>query len=131
MAHSVARSGTFQLAFAGALLLTLPGCVGTSSSIYPADAPARPATNAPARFMVGTIPAGGAPTEPVTGSACRNPMVDPRDGTQLRLVQSQPGANGHVGDYAVPDERYGSRAGELLRIHCGTGHPIGWVPAPG
>jgi len=109
-------------------VLTVSACAATSRTIHPASGPARSAEDTPTRFMVGTIPPGGALTEATPATACRNPMVDPRDATQLRLVQSQPGENGHMGDYAVPDGRYGVRRGELLRLDCGTGAPIGIVP---
>lgn len=126
-----ARLGTVRAVLTGALLLVSSGCAVRSSSIYPADARARPAADTPIRFMVGTMPSGGALTEPVAGASCRNPMVDPRDGTQLRLVQSQSADSGYVGDYAVPNERYGARIGELLRLNCSTGEAIGFVPSRG
>lgn len=50
-------------------------------------------------------------------------MIDPRDGTELRLVRSQAGR----GDYAVPTGRYDVAAGELLRLDCRTGEAIGIV----
>lgn len=79
--------------------------------------------------MVGTIEPGGALSEPRESGACRNPMVDPRDGTRLTLVQSQRGGSGQVGDYRVPEGRYGVGTGELLRLDCGSGRPVGVVPA--
>ena len=81
--------------------------------------------------MVGTIPSGGPLTAPEASGSCRNPMVDPRDGTELRLVRSQPGAGGQLGDYVVPEGRYGADAGELLRLQCGTGRAIGFIPGAG
>ena len=79
--------------------------------------------------MVGTIAPGGALSEPRESGACRNPMVDPRDGTRLTLVQSQRGGSGQVGDYRVPEGRYGVGTRELLRLDCGSGRPVGVVPA--
>ena len=114
---------------ATALLLVLSGCAVSSGSTYPADAPARAASGTPDHFMVGTLEPGGALGEPRESGACRNPMVDPRDGTRLTLVQSQRGEAGQVGDYRVPDGRYGVGAGELLRLDCGSGRAIGVVPA--
>lgn len=110
-----------------AFVLATVGC-GSSSYIHPASGPARSATATPDRFMVGTIAVGGTLTEPQPSGSCRNPMVDPRDGTRLTLVQSQPGPDGQLGDYAVPEGRYGVRPGELLRLHCGTGRTVGIVP---
>ena len=60
-----------------------------------------------------------------SSSGCLNPMVDPRDGTRLTLVNSQ---EGRIGDYGVPAGRYGVGGKELLRIQCGTGRAIGIIP---
>lgn len=111
-----------------ALLIVLGGCSVSSGGTYPADAPTRAASATPDRFMVGTIEPGGELSEPREDGACRNPMVDPRDGTRLTLVQSQRSAAGQVGDYRVPEGLYGVGIGELLRLDCGTGRPIGVVP---
>ena len=113
------------------LLLASTGCVTLGGSTYPVDAPSRPATNTPDRFMVGTIHEGGDLVEPQAGGGCRNPMVDPRDGTRLTLVQSQRGATDEIGDYSVPNARYGARDGELLRLNCGTGRALGFIPRRG
>jgi hypothetical protein len=56
--------------------------------------------------------------------SCRNPMFDPRDGSEVRLVRSSRGR----GDYEVPNGRYGAGPDQLLRLECGTGRPIGVVP---
>ena len=56
-----------------------------------------------------------------SGAACRSPMTDPRDGTQLRLVWS----SGGLGEYEVPAGRYGVRAGEVLRVDCASGKAVG------
>ena len=121
------RSPVARAAAIGALLVAGAGC-GSSWSVYPANSPSRPAAETPERFLVGTTSPGGALTEPQANGACRNPMVDPRDGTRLTLVQSQTGGGGQLGDYSVPDGRYGARSGELLRIDCGTGRVVGFVP---
>jgi hypothetical protein len=113
------------------LLLTGNGCATSSWSVYPADEPAREASEVPERFLVGTIQAGGELSDPRPGEGCRNPMVDPRDGTRLRLVQSQSAGGGSIGDYEVPEGRYGIRPGELLRMNCGTGRVIGIIPMRG
>ena len=81
----------------------------------------KPAMDAPTHFLVRAP--DGKSVEPTAGDACRNPMIDPRDGAYLILVRS---AGGH-GDYQVPVARYGVRKGELLRIECGTGLVVGIV----
>lgn len=106
-------------------------CTTGPVAMYPVDSPARAALDLPDQFMIGTIEPGGALSEPHRDGGCRSPMVDPRDGTRLILVQSGPGADGQVGDYRVPEGRYGVRAGELLRLDCGTGRAIGVVPPRG
>jgi hypothetical protein len=111
-----------------ALTLLLPMAACAARSTYPAGAPARAASDTPPRFMVGALDPGGETTEPQPGVGCRNPMVDPRDGTRLTLVLSQAGADGEIGDYAVPEGRYGVGPGELLRLECGTGRVVGIVP---
>ena len=78
----------------------------------------RPGQDLPARFEPGPG-TGGA----LSGASCRSPLVDPRDGSQIRMVRS-----GSVqADYAVAGERYGVGAGELLRVDCATGEPAGVV----
>ena len=121
------RSAPVTMLILNTVLSVISGCA-SSSNAYPASSPSRSPTGTPEQFMVGTIPPGGTLTQPQANGSCRNPMVDPRDGTQLMLVQSQPGAGGQVGDYAVPEGGYGARPGELLRMDCGTGRAIGLVP---
>lgn len=55
--------------------------------------------------------------------SCKSPMVDPRDGTEIRMLRSEDG----VGDYEVPDGRYGLNRKELLRLYCETGEVAGVV----
>lgn len=76
----------------------------------------------PDHFMVGTH-TDAMMTEPAPGEGCRNPMVDPRDGTRLRLVRAAEGQ----GDYEVPPGRYGVGPRELLRLACSTGQAVGIV----
>lgn len=54
---------------------------------------------------------------------CKNPVIDPMDGTELILVQSRDG----IGDYRVTGRKYGVSKGELLRINCNTGAVLGIV----
>lgn len=111
------------------LLLSSWGCATGTSSTYPADAPARAASETPGQFLGGTLPPGGELSEPRPAAGCRNPIVDPRDGTALALVRSQPGPRGELGDYTVPQGHYGVRSGELLRLDCGTGRVVGILPS--
>ena len=89
---------------------------------FPSDREARQATNVPDHFLVGS-PTGSATSEPSPGQGCRNPLVDPRDGTRIQLVRS----SDNRGDYRVPDDRYGVGVEELLRVECGTGIVVGIV----
>lgn len=81
------------------------------------DAAIRSGEDLPEQFL---LPAG---VDVSSGSACFSPLVDPRDGAEIRIVRSIPGR----GDYEVPPRRYGVRPEELLRIDCGTGRPLGIV----
>jgi hypothetical protein len=81
----------------------------------PPDASARPASDVPDAFQ---SPAGLSPE-----GECRDPVHDARDGRAVHLVRSADGR----GDYEVPEGRYGVGKGELLRIDCRTGSPMGIV----
>ena len=77
----------------------------------------RAATDAPENFI--------APEGATTGNdSCNNPLTDPRDGTKI-IMQSA--FSGGVGDYEVPDGKYGVQKGEFLRIKCATGEVVGIV----
>ncbi len=103
------------LAAAGLLL----GCA-SSHHIWSGNTAIQPAIDVPTHFLVPGP--GGKMDEPAPGQ-CRNPMIDPRDGTRIVLQQSAEGR----GFYRVPTGRYGVRPGELLVIECGTGRVIGVV----
>ena len=77
----------------------------------------RTADRAPDAFVL----ASGKPGE--AGPACQNPLFDPADRTELRLVRSAHGR----GDYEVPNGKYGVREAELLRLECGSGRTVGVV----
>lgn len=100
------------------LVLLMAGAGCASSSTWSA-ATVRPATDTPPVFLTvdGSVPASG----------CSSPLVDPRDDSRLRLMRSSSRGSVHLGDYEVPTGRYGVRGGELLRIDCGTGQPLGVV----
>ena len=55
---------------------------------------------------------------------CKSPMIDPVDGTEVRMQRS---FSGGMGEYSVPEGRYGVGKGELLRINCNTGEVVGIV----
>jgi hypothetical protein len=82
----------------------------------------RRATRAPARFEPQNRALRLTPGDTIAGPGCVSPMVDPRDGTEVRFVFST-----SYGDYEVPAGRYGVGAGELLRLDCNTGRVIGLV----
>lgn len=96
---------------AGIFFLLL-GCSGSRTG----DVMVRTAEDLPARFET---PAGTS----WGGNSCKNPIVDPVDGTELILVQSSAG----LGDYSVENGKYGVGRGEFLRINCTTGEVIGIV----
>ena len=81
------------------------------------------ATDAPARFQVLDV-ASGSCRDVGPGPDCASPLVDPRDGTELRLERS----SGGQGDYsAAAPARYGLAGDELLRVDCRNGAPLGKV----
>ena len=84
--------------------------------------PIRSATRVPARFEPQNRALRLTPGDTIEGSGCVSPMVDPRDGTEVRFVFST-----SYGDYEVPAGRYGAGAGDLLRLDCNTGRVIGIV----
>ena len=57
-------------------------------------------------------------------NSCKNPIIDPLDGTELILVQSD---SDGMGDYRVTGRKYGVNRGELLRVNCRTGVVVGIV----
>lgn len=101
-----------HLFFKAGILLLVMGCSGSRTG----DVMVRTAEDLPAGFET---PAGTS----WGGNSCRNPIVDPVDGTELILIQSQAG----LGDYSVENGKYGVGRGELLRINCTTGEVVGIV----
>jgi hypothetical protein len=100
------------------LLPLLTGCATMRSASLPTDTSARTAADTPAAFGF-DIPSG----ERAGSGTCRNPAIDPRDGTRLVLARSSEGR----GDYVVAAGRYGVRANEYLRLDCRTGATVGVV----
>jgi hypothetical protein len=107
-----------RLLFAPTVLL-LVSCVSVG---WPETADPSRLTGTPEHFLV-LDPSTGATLEP-TGPACRNPLVDPRDGTRLVLVRSQSG----FGDYQPERPAYGLPAHQLIRVDCSNGRPVGATP---
>ena len=102
-----------------AAVIVLGGCATSGTPLH-ADAMTRQAADTPDHFLVGAHDSAET-SEPVPGEGCRNPMVDPRDGTHLLLVRAAAG----LGDYEVPEGQYGAGEDELLRLECATGRPVG------
>jgi hypothetical protein len=116
-------TGVFAAASA---VVVLSGCASSRGSM---EAPVvAQAKNLPDHFMVAVTGIAQA-EEPKPGEGCRNPMVDPRNGTPLNLMRSKSG----VGDYQVQgrdyelDSSYGVDPRHLLRIDCATGKALGIV----
>ena len=104
------------------------GCAGTQEAAPTGGdagarhmAPERVAVDVPDHFMIGTDSGGMA--EPIADGTCRNPIVDPRDGTRLILIRSADS----FGDYEPPLPRYGLGKDDLLRVECSTGKAYGIV----
>ncbi len=104
------------------MLAIASGCASGSKSQAPPSATPAGLVQVPDHFLVGEIDSA-ATREPKPGEGCRNPMVDPHDGTKLTLVRSSNG----MGDYEVPEGRYGVGKGQLLRLDCANGRPMGMV----
>jgi hypothetical protein len=102
----------------------LAACALGSSNTYPATAPARPATDLPATFVLMDSTTGDSTP---SDRHCNSPLRDPRDDTPLILRSSQGGV---VGDYEVPVGHYGVGPWEYLRVDCRTLRPLGIVPRP-
>jgi hypothetical protein len=102
-------------------------CGYRSSGGFPTAVTMRTAVDVPARFDPPPDFSRIAPADTIAGGACLSPMVDPRDGTALRMERAAQGR----ADYAVPEGRYGVGPGELLRIDCNTGAPVGIVRGEG
>lgn len=108
-----------RLIFAAALLLPAACSVGPSS--FPPLVSARPAQDVPERFV--PVDSALVVNDTISGSGCRSPMVDPRDGTRLIMNRSVE----DYADYEAPAGRYGTRENELLRLACNTGRVAGIV----
>jgi hypothetical protein len=118
--------GVFGATSALVALVALAGCASSRSSM--AGPVVAEAKNLPDHFMV-AVTGLAQREEPKPGEGCRNPMVDPRNGTALNLMRSKNG----TGDYQVLgqqyelDSMYGVDSRHLLRIDCATGKALGIV----
>ncbi|MFI5197763.1 MAG: hypothetical protein ACHQJD_04010 [Thermoanaerobaculia bacterium] len=111
---------------AAAAIVALAGCASGRSSI--AGPVVAEAKDLPDHFTVAATGIASS-EEPSGGEGCRNPMMDPRDGTLLHLVRSKDGK----GDYQVLSTdfelktQYGVDSRHLLRLDCATGKALGIV----
>jgi hypothetical protein len=106
--------------FALLSLLVLPACAAHP----PADAAPRPASGAPARFIVDTA------LQPAvtTGPTCAVHLRPPEGPVRLTLSTSSRIQGVLAGDYSVdPVGSYGVAARERLRVNCESGAPLGIV----
>jgi hypothetical protein len=102
--------------FLATALLLLAGCATTQ-----APAPVERVPNdAPRQFAVASATTVSGLSDDLPADRCPPSLIDPRDGTELRLVRSAMGK----GDYAVPDGTYGIGPEELLRIDCSSGRAV-------
>ena len=122
MKLAVAFGAAVSLGAAAALVACASGGGSTAGGIV------AEAKDLPDHFMA-SVSGVAQMEEPRAGEGCRNPLVDPRDGTQLNLMRSKDG----IGDYQVLGEQYslGSRYGadsrHYLRVDCATGKALGFV----
>ncbi len=98
--------------------LLLAAACGSANT--PFNATPRPLAGLPASL---TPPPGAN-----DGTACRSPLTDPADGSQLVLERSWRRDGASIGDYRPAPGKYGLREGEFLRVDCGTWTPLGAVP---
>lgn len=83
----------------------------------------RAALDLPARFEPVNPTMRTYPTDTLVGAGCLTQLQDPRDGFQIRAARSTQG----FADFRIEDGHYGVRPGELLRVQCNTGEPVGVV----
>lgn len=106
-----------QAGFAVVVALALGACASTG---WPTSADDTAMSDTPDHFLV-VDASSGAKSEPTGDTTCHSPLADPRDGSRLSLERS----SGGFGDYRPDAPRYGLAEGQLLRIDCRTGRPVG------
>jgi len=94
----------------------LASCASVS---WPTSADPSLISDTPDHFLVLDLVTGER-SDPA-GPVCRNPLVDPRDGTRLTLIRSSSG----FGDYQPGKPRYGLTGDQLIRVNCNNGLPVG------
>ena len=104
---------------AAVAVIGLAGCAAKQPPGHAGSYP-RTAVDVPDRFIV---VASSGPVERPAGEGCRNPIVDPRNGSRLTLIRSADGR----GDYEAQPLRYGLGKRELLRVDCESGRVVGIV----
>lgn len=87
------------------------GTMQNRNNTYP-----RTAVNVPEKFETKT-------GEMPDGSSCSSPLIDPRDGTEIVMVEAGDG----VGKYRAPEGKYGNKGKELLSVDCRTGEVLGII----
>lgn len=112
---------SFRGLVAVVLIVGLTGCAGKRMNAD-VDSPMRAAVDVPDHFMTSTTTGA---VEPRPDEGCRSPIIDPRNGVRLTLIRSADGR----GDYEPQSgaSSYGLKAGELLRVECASGRPVGIV----
>ena len=83
----------------------------------------RAALDLPGRFEPIDATARTWPSDTLVGSGCLTTLKDPRDDSEIHAAR----AGGGMADFRIQDGRYGVRPGELLRVVCNTGQPVGVV----
>ncbi|MBW2937414.1 hypothetical protein KXJ69_04815 [Aureisphaera sp. CAU 1614] len=111
---------TLKYGIFGALFATLLLGCGTSQKSNSNTHITKQAQDTPEAF----VPAQGIALD---NASCKSPMIDPRDGTEILMVSAENG----FGNYKVTPPKYGVQPGELLRLDCQTGKPIGIVKGGG
>ena len=105
-----------------ALALASWGCASTSD--FAPGQRLAPVVDGPPRFEPQRADLRLAQGDTLAGRGCVSPLVDPRDGTILRMVRSAE----TLGDYEAPAGRYGTGETHLVRVVCNTGAPAGLAP---
>lgn len=105
---------TKVITFTCLIMLSLFVSCGTTGTIE-GEGIMRSAIDTPVRFEI--------PKGTTWDDTCKNPIIDPLDGSELILVQSSRG----FGNYRPVGLKYGMIHGELLRINCRTGEVVGIV----
>lgn len=104
-----------------AILVSVAAC---SSTGWPTIVRELPNGEVPERFLYPESSHSG--SSDLSESACLSPLRDPANGEELTLVRSLRGQ----GDYRSAEGRYGLSEGELLRVDCSDGRPLGVVRGP-